>query len=70
VPPADAASEWAPMTGDCQDDDERGRQFWACLQRTVSCSRDAPAAVAARKRMKQLNADMHSLLMRTGVQRE
>ena len=70
VPPADAASELAPTAGDCQDDDERGRQFWACLQRTVSCSRDAPAAVAARKRMKQLDPDMHALFMRDGVRRE
>lgn len=70
VPPADDASELALMAGDCQDDDERGRQFWACLQRTVSGSRDAPAAVAARIRMKQLDPDRHSLFMRNGVRRE
>ena len=52
------------------DDDERGRQFWACLQHTVSCSRDDPAAVAPRKRMKQLDADMHALYMRDGVRRD
>ena len=70
VPPAEDASELAPTAGDCQDDDERGRQFWACLQRTVSCSRDAPAAVAARIRMKQLDPDLHALFMRDGVRRE
>jgi hypothetical protein len=70
VPPAEDASELAPTAGACQDDDERGRQFWACLQRTVSCSRDAPAAVAARIRMKQLDPDMHALFMRDGVRRE
>jgi hypothetical protein len=69
VPPADS-SELAPLVVDSQDDDERGRQFWACLRRTVSCGRDDPAAVAARKRMKQLDADMHALFMRDGVRRE
>jgi len=69
VPPADS-SELAPWDVDSQDDDERGRQFWSCLQRTVSCGRDDPAAVAARKRMKQLDADMHALYMRVGVRRE
>jgi hypothetical protein len=69
VPPADA-SELAPCVVDSQDDDERGREFWACLRRTVSCGRDDPAAVAARKRMKQLDPDMHALFMRVGVGRE
>ena len=69
VPPADS-SELAPWDVDSQDDDERGRQFWSCLQRTVSCGRDDPAAVAGRKRMKQLDADMHRLFMRDGVRRE
>jgi hypothetical protein len=69
VPPADAP-ELTPSVVDSQDDDERGRHFWACLQCTVSCSRDDPAAAAARKRMKQLDADMHALFMRAGVRRE
>ena len=69
VPAADS-SELAPLFVDSQDDNERGRQFWACLRRTVSCGRDDPAAVAARKRMKQLDADMHALFMRGGVRRE
>jgi hypothetical protein len=69
VPPADS-SELAPVVVESQDDDERGRQFWACLRRTVTCGRDDPAAVAARKRMKQLDADMHALFMRDGVRRE
>ena len=69
VPPADS-SELAPLVVDSPDDDERGRQFWACLRRIVSCGRDDPAAVAARKRMKQLDIDMHALYMRVGVRRE
>jgi hypothetical protein len=69
VPPADA-SELPPRVVDSQDDDERGREFWACLRRTVSSGRDEPAALAARKRMKQLDADMHALFMRDGVRRE
>jgi len=69
VSPADSA-ESVPAIVDSEDDDERGRQFWACLQRTVSCGRDDPAAVAARKRMKQLDPDMHALYMRVGVRRE
>lgn len=69
VPPADL-SELAPVVVDSQDDDERGREFWACLRCTVSFRRDDPAAVAARKRMKQLDADMHALFMRDGVRRE
>ncbi len=69
VPPADL-SELAPVAVDSQDDDERGREFWECLRRTVSSGRDDPAAVAARKRMKQLDADMHALFMRDGVRRE
>lgn len=69
VPAADL-SESAPGAADFQDDDERGREFWACLRRAVSCGRDHPAAVAARKRMKQLDADMHALFMRGGVRRE
>jgi len=69
VPPADS-SESAPVVVDSQDEDERGGQFWACLRRTVSCGRDDPAAVAARKRMKQLDADMHALFMRDGVRGE
>jgi hypothetical protein len=69
VPPADL-SELAPVVVDSQDDDERGREFWTCLRYTVSCGRDDPTAVAARKRMKQLDADMHALFMRDGVRRE
>ena len=69
VPPADL-SEPAPLVADTKDDDERGRQFWTCLRRTVSCGRDDPAAVAARKRIKQLDAGMHALFMRNGVRRE
>jgi hypothetical protein len=69
APSADS-SEAAPVVVDSQDDDERAREFWACLRRTVSCERDHPAAVAARKRMKQLDADMHALFMRDGVRRE
>lgn len=69
VPPADL-SELAPVVADSQDDDERGREFWTCLRYTVSCGRDDPTAVAARKRMKQLDADMHALFMRDGVRRE
>ena len=69
VPPADA-SESAPCVVDAQDEDERGREFWACLRRTVSCGRDDPASVAARTRMKQLDPDMHALFMRVGVRRE
>jgi len=69
VPPADL-SELAPVVVDSQDGDERGREFWARLRCTVSCGRDDPAAVAARKRMKQLDADMHALFMRDGVRRE
>ena len=69
VPPADL-SELARVVADSQNDDERGREFWACLRRTVSGGRDHPAAVAARKRMKQLDADMHALFMRAGVRRE
>ena len=68
VPPADSA-ELASLGAASQDDDP-GRQFWACLRRTVSCERDDPAAVAARKRMKRLDADMHALFMRNGVRRE
>jgi hypothetical protein len=59
-----------PTPADSEDEDERGHQFWACLQRTVSCGRDDPAAVAARKRMKLLQPDMHALFMRDGVRRE
>jgi hypothetical protein len=69
VPPVDL-SELAPGVVASQDDDERGREFWACLRRTVSYGRDDPAAVAARKRMKQLDAGMHALFMRDGVRRE
>jgi hypothetical protein len=69
VPPADP-SESAPVVVDSQDDDERGREFWACLRCAVSCQRDDPAAVAARKRMKQLDPDMHALFMRDGVRRD
>ena len=69
VPPADYA-ELASLVKDSQDDDERGREFWACLRRTVSCGRDDPAAVASRKRMKQLDPDMHALFMRHGVRRD
>ena len=69
VPPADL-SDLVQLALETLDDDERGRQFWACLQRTVSCSRDDPAAVAARKRMKQLDADMHALYMRDAVRRD
>jgi len=69
VPPL-GSSDLATLVVDPQDDDERGREFWACLRRTVSGGRDDPAAVAARKRMKQLDADMHALFMRAGVRRE
>ena len=69
VPPADSG-ELAPSIVDAQDDDARGRQFWECLRRTVSCGRDDPAGVAARKRMKQLDPDMHALFMRVGMRRE
>ena len=69
VPPSDLP-ELAPVVVDSQNDDERGREFWACLRVSVSCERDNPAAVAARKRMKQLDADMHALFMRDGVRRE
>ena len=68
VPPGDL-SELAPVAGDSQDHEKRGREFWACLRCTVSCGRDDPAAVTARKRMKQLDADMHALFMRDGVRR-
>ena len=70
VPPADPSELTGPTAVDSEDEDQRGRQFWACLQRTVSCERDDPAAVAARKCMKQLNPDMHALFMRNGVRRE
>ena len=69
VPRSDA-SDSVTFVVDSQDDDERGREFWACLRRTVSCGRDDPAAGAARKRMKQLDAYMHALFMRDGVRRE
>jgi hypothetical protein len=69
VPPL-GSSDLATLVVDSQDDDQRGREFWACLRRTVSCGRDDPAAVAARKRMKQLDAEMHALFMRAGVRRE
>lgn len=69
VPTADLP-ELAPVVAGFQDDDECGRQFWACLRCTVCCERDAPAAVAARKRMKQLNPHMHALFMRVGVLRD
>ena len=61
VPPADW-SELAPSVADSQDDDERGQPVLGCLRRSRLLRRDDPAAVAARKRMKQLDADMHALL--------
>jgi hypothetical protein len=67
VPPADPSEPTGPFASDAEDQDERGRQFWACLRRMVSCGRDDPAAVAARTRMKQLDAGMHALFMRDGV---
>ncbi len=70
VPPADPAELATPMAADSGDEDERGRQFWACLRRTVSSGRDDPAAVAARRRMRQLHPDMHARFMRGGVRRE
>ena len=70
VPPADPSELTTPMATNAEDEDERGRQFWACLRRTVSCGRDDPAAVAARRRMRQLHPDMHARFMRDGVRRE
>lgn len=68
VPPL-GTSELGTLVVDSQDGDERGREFWACLRCTVACVRDDPAAVAARKRMKQLDGEMHALFMRDGVRR-
>lgn len=70
VPSADPSELRTPTATDSEGEDERGRQFWACLRCTVSCGRDDPAAVAARKRMKQLQPDMHALFMRGGVRVE
>lgn len=67
VPPLDS-SDLSGAVVDSQD--EHGLEFWTCLRHTVSCGRDDSAAVAARKRMKQLDADMHALFMRAGVRRE
>lgn len=70
VPPADPSELPEPTDADAEDEDERGRQFWACLRRTTSCGRDEPAAMAARTRMKRLHPEMHALFMRHGVRRE
>jgi hypothetical protein len=70
VPSADAADLALLLPPGPDDDDERGRQFWACLRRTVACGRDDPALGDARKRMKQLDADLHAQFMRQGVRRE
>ena len=70
VPPAGPTELAEPADADAEDEDERGRQFWACLRHTVSCGRDDPAAVEARRRMKRLHPDMHARFMRYGVRRE
>jgi hypothetical protein len=70
VPPSDAAELALSLSSVPDDDEERGRQFWACLRRAMACGRDDPAAVEARKRMKQLDAELHAQFMRQGLRRE
>ncbi len=70
VPPTDARSLAHPLPPLAEGDAARGRQFWACLQRTVVCRREDNPAVEARVRMKQLRPDFHALFMRSGVRRE
>jgi hypothetical protein len=36
----------------------------------MACGRDDPAAVEARKRMKQLDAELHAQFMQQGLRRE
>ena len=50
VPPADSAELTTALPQVPEDEGERGRQFWNCLQRAVACGRDAPRAAEARKR--------------------
>jgi hypothetical protein len=70
VPPAGPAELTLACSPIPDDEDERGREFWVCLQCAIACGRDEPTAVAARKRMKLLHPDMHALFMRDGVVRE
>jgi hypothetical protein len=70
VPPIEPSGVIRPISFDPADDEERGAQFWACLRVAVSCAHDQPAAVAARKRMKQLHPERHARYMRSGVRRE
>jgi hypothetical protein len=70
VPPADPSELTLPLPPVPDDDEDRGRRFWACLRRTVACGREESAAIDARKRLKQLDPDLHAQFMRQGVRRE
>jgi len=69
VPAAEAggAGEALPPP---EDDEERGEQFWRCLQIAASAPRESLAAGEARKRMKVLDPTLHAQFMRQGVRRE
>jgi len=49
-----------PLPAVPEDDQERGLQFWHCLQRVVSGAPDDMVAVEARKRMKLLDSGLHA----------
>lgn len=70
VPSAGAPELAVPLPPVPDDDEERGRQFWTCLRRTIACGREDPIGAEARKRMKQLEADLHAQFMRQGLRRE
>jgi len=70
VPSADGPELALPLPPVPDDDEERGRQFWTCMRRTMACGRDDPGGVETRKRMKQLDADLHGQFMRQGLRRE
>lgn len=59
-----------PLAPVPEADEERGSQFWQCLQLATSSPRDSPTAAEARKRMKLLDAALHAQFMRQGVRRE
>ncbi|RPJ74159.1 MAG: hypothetical protein EHM24_06615 [Acidobacteria bacterium] len=70
VPPVPAQDLDLPLPIVPEDDEERGSQFWQCLQLATSSPRDSPASAEARKRMKVLDAALHAQFMRQGVGRE
>jgi hypothetical protein len=70
VPPASGSELALPLPPFPEADGERGLQFWRCLRRAVSGSRDDLSAVEARKLMKLLDGDLHAEFMRHGVRRD